>query len=147
MICEILGRIAVKINFYGVVNIVYMQQCHSQQVSPRNIYVTTFNIFLRLFCIWTSYVLLSDFLLFVLKFYTIPVRSHDVRLFLSRKTVSKQTCRIFYRENMMSFLNYVTATLRALFAWRGSYDDTGFAYLKIDDWEYRTHVQIACISL
>ena len=29
-------------------------------------------------------------------------------------------CRNFYRENMTSFLNYVTATLRALFAWRGS---------------------------
>ena len=28
---------------------------------------------------------------------------------------------IFYRVNMTSFLNYVTATLRALFAWRGSY--------------------------
>ena len=26
----------------------------------------------------------------------------------------------FYRENMTSFLNYVTATLRTLYAWRGS---------------------------
>ena len=26
----------------------------------------------------------------------------------------------FYRENMTSFFNYVTATLRALFAWCGS---------------------------
>ena len=29
---------------------------------------------------------------------------------------------IFYRENMRSFLNYVTDTLRALFAWRGSFN-------------------------
>ena len=28
--------------------------------------------------------------------------------------------QIFYRENMTSFLNYVTATLRALFSWRDS---------------------------
>ena len=27
----------------------------------------------------------------------------------------------FYRENMTSFLNYVTTTLRTLYAWRGSY--------------------------
>ena len=26
----------------------------------------------------------------------------------------------FYSENVTSFLNYVTATLRALFVWRGS---------------------------
>ena len=33
----------------------------------------------------------------------------------------KQTCvDFFYLENMTSFLNYVTATIRALFAWRGS---------------------------
>ena len=30
--------------------------------------------------------------------------------------------KIFYHENMTSLLNYVTATLRALFAWRGSFD-------------------------
>ena len=27
-----------------------------------------------------------------------------------------------YRENMTSFLNYVTATLRTVYAWRGSYE-------------------------
>ena len=30
------------------------------------------------------------------------------------------TFQHFYRENMTSFLNYITATLRALFEWRGS---------------------------
>ena len=33
----------------------------------------------------------------------------------------KNVSIIFYRENMTSFLNYVTATLRTLYAWRGSY--------------------------
>ena len=28
----------------------------------------------------------------------------------------------FYHENMTSILNYITATLRTLYAWRGSYD-------------------------
>ena len=38
------------------------------------------------------------------------------------ENIFKQTrVNFFYRENMTSFLNYVTATLRALFAWRGSY--------------------------
>ena len=38
------------------------------------------------------------------------------------ESIFKQTrVNIFYRENMTSFLKYVTATLRALFAWRGSY--------------------------
>ena len=35
--------------------------------------------------------------------------------------IFKQTLvNIFYRENMTSFLNYVPATLRALFAWLDS---------------------------
>ena len=38
------------------------------------------------------------------------------------ESIFKQTrVNFFYRVNMTSFLNYVTATLRALFAWRGSY--------------------------
>ena len=41
---------------------------------------------------------------------------------LCKEENSFQQTRVnfFYRENMTSFLNYVTATLRALFAWRGS---------------------------
>ena len=38
-----------------------------------------------------------------------------------KDSIFKQThVNIFYRENMTSSLNYVTATLRTLFAWRGS---------------------------
>ena len=45
------------------------------------------------------------------------------------ESIFKQTrVNFFYRENMTSFLNYVTAMLRALFAWRGSYDDDILAF-------------------
>ena len=38
------------------------------------------------------------------------------------ESIFKQThVNFVYRENITSFLNYVTATLSALFAWRGSY--------------------------
>ena len=38
------------------------------------------------------------------------------------ETIFKKTCvNIFYSKNMTPFLNYVTATLRDLFAWHGSY--------------------------
>ena len=37
-------------------------------------------------------------------------------------SIFKQTrVNFFYRKNMTSFLNYVTATLRTLFAWRGPF--------------------------
>ena len=36
---------------------------------------------------------------------------------------------LVYCENMTSFLNYVTATLRALFEWRGSYIDNSLIEL------------------
>ena len=48
------------------------------------------------------------------------------------QSIFKQTrVNCFYRENMTSFLNYVTATLRALFAWRGSY---GLMKIQISLW-------------
>ena len=43
------------------------------------------------------------------------------------ENIFKQTrVNFFYRENMTSFLNYVTATLRTLFAWRGSCHDSKY---------------------
>ena len=40
------------------------------------------------------------------------------------ESIFKQTrVNFFYSINMTSFLNYVTAMLRALFAWRGSFGD------------------------
>ena len=38
-------------------------------------------------------------------------------------------CWFVFHKNMMSFLNYVTATLRALFAWRGSIAFAGALYM------------------
>ena len=43
------------------------------------------------------------------------------KLFKQENSFKQTRVDFFNRENMTSFLNYVTATLRALFAWRGSY--------------------------
>ena len=57
-----------------------------------------------------------------LKFYTAPMRLLDVINIENQNVLSCiYVLIIFYRENMMSFLHYVTATLRTLCAWRGSY--------------------------
>ena len=69
-----------------------------------------------------SYISLSKYLVLILKFYTVPVRLRDVTNFLNHETLQSKHVSILCRENMTSFLNYVTATLRALFAWRGSYN-------------------------
>ena len=67
-----------------------------------------------------SYVSLSNYKVLILKFYIVPVRIHGVtKLFLTRKHFRANTCRFFTAKNMISFLTYVTATLRALFVWRG----------------------------
>ena len=51
----------------------------------------------------------------ILKFYTVPVCLFDIKKSLNHKTLqSKHVSKFFFRENMTSFLNYVTATLRAL---------------------------------
>ena len=86
-----------------------MQQHHSKQMSLRVLYVNTCKILLLLFCIWTSYILLIVYLVLILKFNTFPLRLHDVKHVLNHKTLSRK-----HRKNMTSFLNYLTATLRAL---------------------------------
>ena len=83
--------------------------------------------YLCLFCIWTSYLLDSDCLV-LLKFYTVPMCLHTVKNFISQKRFHVNTCLLFHHENMTSFLNYSTATLRPLFAWRGSYNHYMFKY-------------------
>ena len=64
----------------------------------------------------------------ILKFYTIPVRFRDVTSFLNHTIISSKVVSIFYRENMTSFLNYVTATLWTPFTWRGSYNAFRYMY-------------------
>ena len=44
-----------------------------------------------------------------------------LKTFQTREHFQANTCRFLFRENMTSFLNYVTATLRTLFAWSGSF--------------------------
>ena len=73
----------------------YMQQCHLQQVSCRDICVTACKILLLLYCIWTWYVLRSDYLMLILQIYTITVRLHDVTSFLNHKTILSKHVLIF----------------------------------------------------
>ena len=95
-----------------------MQQRRLQQVSRPNIYVTTLNIFLISFCIWTLYVSLSDYLVLILKFYTVLVCLHDVRHFFNHKWHSSKhvsnifTEKIWYPFSIMSQLRYQGPFLR-----------------------------------
>ena len=50
---------------------VYMQQSHLKQMAHNVIYVRKCKILIMLFCIWKSYVSLSDYLVLILKFYTV----------------------------------------------------------------------------
>ena len=91
-------------------------------ISRHAIYARTCENLLQLFCIWTSYVSLSDYVMLALKFYTFSgayARRHKH----CNPECSKHVSIIFYRENMTSFLIYVTGTLtslRTLYARRGS---------------------------
>ena len=69
----------------------------------------------------------------ILKFYTVAMFLHAVKNFVSQKTFSSKHVLFFNCKNMTSFLNYITATLWALFAWCGSYDLTlnGLLLIKI----------------
>ena len=59
-----------------------MQQRHLQQLTRRDIYVTTCKTVLLLFCIWTSNVSPSAYNMAILKSYTVRVRLHDITNFL-----------------------------------------------------------------
>ena len=97
-----------------------LQYRHLQRLTHRGIYVTTCKIVLLLFCIWTSNVSLSAYKMFILKSYTVPVHLHNITNILNQKAFSSKYMSFFYCENMTSFLNFVTATLRTFFAWRSS---------------------------
>ena len=102
-------------------------------MSRRGMYVTICKILLLLFCIWISHISLSNNFVLILKFYTVPVRLRSVTNFVNHETLQcKHVSNFFYRENMTSFLNYVTATLRALFAWRGSYSIIIYPHAKFN---------------
>ena len=114
LICEILSRIAVKINFLWGRNMLYTPQRHLLKLSSRDIYVTICKILLQL-----SYVSLIDYNMYkvlTLKIYTALVHLHGVTNFLNHKTISSKQVSIFHHENMKSFLNYIIIMIRALFA-------------------------------
>ena len=114
-ICENLSCIAVKISIqWGCEQYMYMQKPHLQQVSRRGIYVTICKILLLLFCIWTSYISLSNYLVLILKFFTVPVHLHNITNFLNHETLQS--------KHVSKFFTAKIAMLRALFAWRGSFN-------------------------
>ena len=69
----------------------YIQQRHLQQVSRRDMYVTI----CKIFCIWLSYVSLSDYKVLILNLYTVPVSLHGVTNFLNQKAISSKHASIF----------------------------------------------------
>ena len=113
LICEILSKIAVKINFlWGRKHGVYEAASFAASNTHHDIHLKTCYISLLLFCIRTSLsVLLSDYLVLTLKFHTIKMSLNDVKNFVNQKALSRKRVK-FYHQIMMLFLNYVTATLR-----------------------------------
>ena len=104
---------------------VYTQQHHLQrawhQITSCYLHNDMHN-FSSIICLWPSYISLSlrDYLMLILKFYTVSMCLQDVKHFVNQTELTfMQTCvNFFCRKNMTSFLNYVTATLWAPFAWR-----------------------------
>ena len=121
LVCETFSRITVKISFlWGHKHGVYAAAWFSANETSWCSRTTHTFFLLSLFCISMSYLSHSDCLVVILKFYTIPMFLHAVTNFVNEKAFwSKHVSIFFYRENMTSFLDNVTAALRAHFAWRG----------------------------
>ena len=66
-----------------------MQQQHLQQLIRRDIYVTC-KILLLLFCIGTSYLTQSDYLVLIWKIFTVLVPLHDVKKNFKQESNFKQ---------------------------------------------------------
>ena len=135
LLCENISRIAVKISFlwglkYGVhaaasFSINVTSWCSRRYTQALHCIAENYTdkFLLLLFWKWSSYLSHSKCLVVIMKFYTVRMFLHALRNFLNQNAFQANTCQPFYRENMTSFLNYVTTTLRAIFAWRGSYRD------------------------
>ena len=94
LICENWSRVDVKVNFLSgrtCEHVVDMYIAASfKQVSRR-----AWKILLPLFCIWLSFVTLSDYKVLILKFYSVPVHLHGVTNFLNQKAISSNHISIF----------------------------------------------------
>ena len=124
LFCETFSRIAVKISFlWGHKHGVYAAALFSANVtswcSRNDTHIFT-SVILYINIIFIAQ-WLSGGNSEILYGSNVFARRHKL---CKPENIFKQTrVNYFYRENMTSFLNYVTATLRALFAWRGSNND------------------------
>ena len=120
-ICENFSRIDVKLSFlwnskHGIYAAVPFSANVMSWCSRNDTQIFTSAI------LYTNIIYLShiDCLVVILKFYTVDVFARREK-FYKPENIFKQTLINFFKcENMTSFLNYVTAMLRALFAWRSS---------------------------
>ena len=110
LICEILSRIA-AIKFLLVCKHgVYAAASFAASVMSWYLHVQIdIQNFTHLFCIWISYVSLSNYLVLIFKFYTVPVCLHDINNVVNQKAHWSKQCHvsIFKHKNMTSFLNYI----------------------------------------
>ena len=98
-----------------------MQYRHLQQQTHRGIYVTTCKIDFCYFVYEHQMYRSVPIRCLFLKSYTVLVHLHDITNFLNQKAFSsKHVIFLLQKIYMTSFLNFVTASLRTLFAWRGS---------------------------
>ena len=95
LVFENFSRITVKISFlWGLKHGVYAAASFSANVTSW-CYVMTRKFLPPLFCIWTSYLSHSDCLVVILKFYTILMFLHAVRIFINQKMFSSKTVSTF----------------------------------------------------
>ena len=122
LVCENFSRIAVKISFlWGLKNDVYAAASFSANVtswcshSDTQIF-TSVNLHMNIIFI-TQWLFGGN----SESLHCSNVFASHQKLFKPENIFEQTRVNFFYRENMTSFLNYVTATLRALFVWRGSF--------------------------
>ena len=113
--CKNVSRIAVKISFYGVLNMAYMQLRHFQEMWSRDVHATHSSFYFTSVILYMHIIFIAQWL-----FGGNSEILHRCDVFERRQklckpdSILKQTrVTVFYRENMTSFLNYATATLRA----------------------------------
>ena len=123
LICESLRRIAVKISFlWGHKHGVYAAASFATSVTSWYSHngiqdFISVIVFMNIICI-AQWPYGANFE--ILPYNGALARRH--KHFKPERTFKQTRVDFVYRVNMTSYLNYVTATLRALFAWRGSYN-------------------------
>ena len=135
LICENLSIIAVKISFlWGRIHCVYAAASFAAIVTScylRNDIqnFTVIILYMNIICN-AQWLYGANFEII----HRSDAFSRCKNLFKHESTFKQARVDFFYRENMTSFLNYVTATLRALFAWRGSCHCPANSYIVLWPW-------------